>query len=69
MPELRVEIPIFTTAVLDAYCSASGKCRTELVNEILADWAHKEHHRARIILRVAGVMAITKKDGVNDPGF
>ncbi len=54
MPELRVEIPAFTTAVLDGYCSASGKCRTELVNQILSDWAHKEHHKAKVILRVVG---------------
>lgn len=54
MPELRVELPKFTTAVLDGFCSASGKCRTELVNEILSDWAHREHYKATIILRVAG---------------
>jgi hypothetical protein len=53
MPELRVEIPLFTAAVLDGFCSATGVCRTELVNEILSDWAHREHHKATIILRVA----------------
>lgn len=54
MAELRVELPDFTVAVLDGTCSASGSCRTELVNEILLQWATKKHREATIILRVAG---------------
>jgi hypothetical protein len=54
MPELRVELPEFTTAVLDGHCSANGMCRTQLVNNILGEWAKQKHHEATIILRVAG---------------
>ena len=55
MAELRCEIKDFTAAVLDGYCSASGKCRTEVVNEILNIWATQKHHESVLILRVAGV--------------
>ena len=54
MPELRVELPDFTTAVLDGFCSATGKCRTELVKQILGDWAIQKHYESTIVLRVAG---------------
>jgi len=54
MPELRVEIPDAVAAVLDAYASAGKRPRSEVVNEILLDWAKKRHHEATLILRVAG---------------
>lgn len=54
MPELRVELPEFTIAVLDGHCSANGACRTKLVTQILGDWAKDKYHEATIILRVAG---------------
>lgn len=54
MAELRVELPEFTIAVLDGYCSASGKCRTEQVKQILGDWAQHQHHVASVVLKVAG---------------
>lgn len=54
MPELRVDVEAETAAVLDGYCSANGKCRTVVVNEVLSKWAKKRVHEARVIVRVAG---------------
>lgn len=53
--ELRAEVKKRTLSVMDAFCSASGKCRTQLTNEILGDWAEKKLHEATIVCRVAGV--------------
>lgn len=55
MPELRVEISREITAVMDGYCSATGKCRTQLTNEILGEWAEQKLHESTIVCRVAGV--------------
>lgn len=55
MPELRTEIPVETIAVLDGHCFATGKCRTQLVQEILATWASQKLHESTVICRVAGV--------------
>ena len=55
MPELRVELPESTVAVLDGHCSATGKCRTELTKEILGAWAAQKLHESTVICRVAGV--------------
>lgn len=55
MSELRCDIKDFTAAVLDGYCSATGKCRTEVVNEVLGMWASQKHREATVILRVSGV--------------
>ena len=32
MPEIRFEAKDSTVAVLDGYCSATGKCRTAFIN-------------------------------------
>lgn len=55
MPELRVELSKEITAVLDGYCSATGKCRTQLASEILGAWTEKKLHESTIVCRVAGV--------------
>lgn len=55
MAELRSEIPNETLAVMDAYCSATGLCRTQLTQEILGEWAAKKLHVSTIVCRVAGV--------------
>lgn len=52
--ELRVQLPRFTVDVLDGHCSASGECRTKLVDEILGNWAIQKHREATLIIRVAG---------------
>ena len=55
MPELRTELPNETLSVLDGYCSATGMCRTQLVNKILGQWADEQVHVSTLICRVAGV--------------
>lgn len=53
MPEVRVEIPADDLAVLDGYCSATGKSRTDIIKGLLADWSERKLHEATIVLRVA----------------
>ena len=55
MPEVRFEAKAETVAVLGAYCSAAGKCRTAFINDLLESWACKKLHEATLICRVAGV--------------
>lgn len=54
MYELRFEMQADDIAVIDAYCSATGRCRSDVVREILALWAKEKLHEATLILRVAG---------------
>lgn len=55
MPEVRFEAKAETVAVLDGYCSATGKCRTAFINDLLEDWAKAKLLEATLICRVAGV--------------
>jgi len=55
MTELRVNLPEHIVAVLDGYCSATGKCRTEITLEVLGEWAKQKLHESTVICRVAGV--------------
>lgn len=59
MPEVRFEAKAETVAVLDAYCSAAGKCRTAFINDLLESWDCKKLHEATLICRVAGVNPTT----------
>jgi hypothetical protein len=52
--ELRLELPVDEVAVLDGYCQATGKSRTNVMRGLLADWSEKKFHEATVILRVAG---------------
>ena len=54
MPEIRFEAKKHSVAVLDGYCSATGKCRTEFMNGLLDAWAMEKMHEATVVLRVAG---------------
>ena len=54
MPEVRFEAKKETLAILDGYCSATGKCRTAFINDLLEQWAVAKHYEASVILRVAG---------------
>ena len=42
-------------AVIDGFCSATGKCRTSFINDLLESWAKEKLHEAMIVCRVAGV--------------
>lgn len=54
MPEIRFEADAETVAVIDGYCSATGKCRTEFINLLLKQWAKQKLHEASVVMRVAG---------------
>lgn len=53
--DVRLEVERTTVDVLDGYCSASGKCRNKVINEILLEWAEGKRHEAMMICRVAGI--------------
>ena len=61
MPEVRFEAKESTIAVLDGYCSATGKCRTAFINQLLEDWARKKLHEASVVCRVAGINPIASE--------
>lgn len=52
--EIRIEVPVEETYVLDGVCQATGKNRTEVVRELLRDWSEKQLHVATIVVRMAG---------------
>lgn len=52
--ELRVEVPREELAVLDGYCSATGRDRSDVVRQILREWSDRKHREAILICRVAG---------------
>lgn len=55
MPEIRLEVPAEELAVLDGYCSARGKARTEVIRTLLKQWSEEKHREAIVICRVAGI--------------
>lgn len=66
MPEVRFEAKNETIAVLDGYCSATGKCRTAFINDLLEQWANAKLYEATIVCRVAGINP-TVPDGKGKP--
>lgn len=52
--EIRFETDQFDLAVLDGYCAATGKNRTDVIRSLLSEWSDKKHHEANLIIRVAG---------------
>lgn len=52
--ELRGECPREIVGVLDAVSIARDKTRTQLVNEILGEWAAKVRHETNLVQRVLG---------------
>lgn len=54
MPEVRIELATDEVAVLDGYCSATGKNRTDVIRGLLGDWSKSKLHEAIMICRVAG---------------
>lgn len=52
--ELRVQVLNEELAVLDGYCNATGKPRTEVIRMLLKEWSDKKLHEATLICRVAG---------------
>lgn len=53
--EVRFELPTDDIAVFDAYSIATGRSRTAVMAEILAQWIAAKRHEATLICRVAGI--------------
>jgi hypothetical protein len=68
MPEVRFELPAEELAVLDGYCSATGKARTDVMRRLLATWAENKLHEATIVLRVAGRNPTRAESGRSNDG-
>jgi hypothetical protein len=51
--ELRVEVPCAEVAILDGYCQATGRHRTDVIRALLADWSAARLHEATVIVRMA----------------
>lgn len=54
MPEIRFEADHDDVAVLDGYCSATGRSRTDVILGLLRKWSDDKLHEATLIMRVAG---------------
>lgn len=63
MPEIRFDAKAETVAVIDGYCSATGKCRTSFINELLEQWAAEKLHEATVICRVAQINPMEVESG------
>lgn len=59
MPEIRWEATAEETAVLDGYCSATGKSRTDVIRNLVKKWSKAKEHEAIIICRVVGINPVT----------
>lgn len=68
MPEIRLEIPDDECRVLDGYCSATGKGRTDVVRSLLTEWSGRKLHDATIILRVAGLNSMASESDRSQAG-
>jgi hypothetical protein len=64
--EIRFELPIEEVSVLDGYCSATGKGRTDVLRYLLKDWSDRRLHEAIAICRTAGVNPSTSDKGRAD---
>lgn len=53
--EVRLELDEARVRVLDGYCSATGKTRTDVIRGLLQEWSSRKLHEATLICRVAGV--------------
>lgn len=53
--EVRFEVEVEELSVIDGYCSATDKSRTEIIKTILSEWSEKKLHESILVCRVAGV--------------
>ena len=51
--DLRTKLDAETNRVLDAVSHATGRDKSAIVREVMADWARLKVHEARIILRLS----------------
>jgi hypothetical protein len=62
MPEVRWEATSEEVAVLDGYCSATGKNRTDVIRNLVHEWSKAKKHEAMIVCRVAGINPAMQED-------
>lgn len=55
MTELRLEVPREDVSVLDGFCAATGRSRSDVIRSLLSSWSRDRLHEAIVICRVAGV--------------
>ena len=53
--EIRFVVPGEELCVLDGYCVANGKGRTDVLRGLLRKWSEKKRHEAVSICRAAGI--------------
>lgn len=53
--ELRIELDPDDLAVVDGFVNATGGSRTDVVRQLIREWASRKIHEAIVICRVAGV--------------
>ena len=61
--ELRLDMPREDLAVLDGYCTATGRSRADVVRELLGKWSSDKAHEAMLICRVAGINPHEAEEG------
>lgn len=59
--EIRFLVPAEELCVLDGYCAANGKGRTDVMRALLRDWSDKKRHEAVSICRAAGVNPLQRE--------
>ena len=50
--EVRFEVEAYELATINAYCTATGKCRTEVIKSILGDWSEKVLHESTVVVKL-----------------
>jgi hypothetical protein len=63
--EIRFETDAIDLAVLDGYCAATGKSRTDVIRTLLREWSENKHREASLIMRVAGSNPNLSESGRN----
>lgn len=63
MVELRGDCPRAIVNVLDAFSLARDMTRTQLVNEILGDWAAKRRHELQMLTKLDSGVTPAGADG------
>lgn len=53
--EIRFELPDEVLRVLDGYCNATGRNRTDVIREHMSVWAEQKVHEAILIMRTTGI--------------
>ena len=53
--EIRYECPASEMVILDGYCQATGKSRSQVLRRLVAEFAAAKVHEATVLCRVARI--------------